>query len=530
MASPQNSHAHPSPAHSSPAYPSPARPSPAHPEGGFFPQLEKRTESSLLCVGIDPPLETVAPDDLFDFGRRIVDATLEAACLYKPNIAFFEARGIEGLNTLRELIDYIHSAGFTVLLDAKRGDIASTAAAYARAAFLHWRADALTVSPLLGGDGVEPFTAYPERGVFVLCHTSNPGAKDFQELDVGGMPLYAKIASLAGGWNTHGNVGLVVGATFPDVLMRVRMIVPEMWLLLPGIGAQGGDLDASLAAALTVSGRGVIVNVSRAISDAADPRAAALSYRDRMNVAKEKHVQHGGKISPPTSHTPSESSTPPAAHAPPAAPHASAAADAPPASHPEADQIALGLHELGAIRFGEFTLKSGLISPLYIDLRLLVSSPKLMGLVARSLALLLRDLRYDRIAAIPYGGLPIGQAVALECGRPLIYPRREAKEHGTKNLIEGAYAAGETVVVLDDLITTGGSKLDAMAPLTGAGLTVRDVVVLVDREQGGRQELAAHGLTLHAAFTLSDLLDSLVRGGRIDETVRSDVRARLRIG
>ncbi len=200
------------------------------------------------------------------------------------------------------------------------------------------------------------------------------------------------------------------------------------------------------------------------------------------------------------------------------------------ASRALADQIALGLHALGAIRFGEFTLKSGLLSPLYIDLRLLVSDPKLMALVARALARLLEDLPFDRIAAIPYGGLPIGQAVAMACGRPLIYPRKEAKEHGTKNLIEGAFAAGEAVVVLDDLITTGGSKLDAMAPLTDAGLKVKDVVVLVDREQGGREELAAHGLALHAVLTISELLDSLVRGSRISETVRRDVRARLGIG
>jgi uridine monophosphate synthetase len=477
------------PPHTAPAYDAP----------GFFQRLAAREESSLLCVGIDPPLG--ADEELFAFGRRIVDATHDAACLYKPNIAFYEARGIEGLKKLGELIDYIHEAGFPVLLDAKRGDISSSAAAYAHAAFTQWGADALTVNPLLGGDGVEPFTAHSDRGVFVLCHTSNPGAKELQELDVGGMPFYERIARLAGGWNTRGNVGLVVGATFPEVLRRVRAIVPDMWLLLPGIGAQGGDLDASLDAALSASGSGVLVNVSRAISDAADPRATALEYRDRMNAARDRHVRRAGKESLPAANAPTL-----------------------------ADQIALGLHELDAIRFGEFTLKSGLLSPLYVDLRLLVSDPKLMALVARALARLLDDLPYDRIAAIPYGGLPIGQAVALACGRPLIYPRREAKGHGTRNLIEGTYAAGETVVVLDDLITTGGSKLDAMAPLTEAGLKVKDVVVLVDREQGGRKELAAHGLALHAVLTISELLDSLVRAGRIRETVRSDVRARLGIG
>jgi uridine monophosphate synthetase len=140
---------------------------------------------------------------------------------------------------------------------------------------------------------------------------------------------------------------------------------------------------------------------------------------------------------------------------------------------------------------------------------------------------LLAALSFDRIASIPYGGLPIGQAVALESGKPLLYPRREAKDYGTKKLIEGTYSAGETVVVLDDLITTGGSKLEAVAPLRDAGLKIRDVVVLVDREQGGKAELAARGLTLHSVLTLSRLLDALVSHGRIDEGTRSHVRNAL---
>ena len=320
-----------------------------------------------------------------------------------------------------------------MLLDAKRGDISSTAAAYAQAAFAQWGADALTVNPLLGGDGVEPFTAHADRGVFVLCHTSNPGAKDLQELDVGGEPFYERVARLAAGWNTRGNVGLVVGATFPEVLSRVRHdraghVASSSRDRRPGRGP-GGE---SWRRAQCVQQRRDRECVPRNLRGGR-PARGGPGVPGQDELAREKHVRRAG-----TAASPREG-----------------------ASRSLADQIALGLHDLGAVRFGEFTLKSGLLSPLYVDLRLLVSDPRLMALVARALARLLEDLPYDRIAAIPYGGLPIGQAVAMACGRPLIYPRKETKDHGTKNLIEGAFVAGESVVVLDDLITTGGSKLDA---------------------------------------------------------------------
>jgi uridine monophosphate synthetase len=462
----------------------------------FFTQLEEsaRRTGSLLCVGLDPQLDGIAAADVFPLNRKVIDATCGAACLYKPNSAFYEARGAEGMEALERTIGYIHEKGLPVLLDAKRGDIASTAEAYAKAVFDVLGADAVTLSPLLGSDSVEPFARYADRGLFLLCHTSNPGARDLQELDAGGAPFYERIASIAQSWNGRGNIGLVIGATFPDVLARVRAIAPNMWFLLPGVGSQGGDLEASVRAGLDARGRGVIVNVSRAVYGAADPGAAARELRDRIEAAR-KPGMHG----------------------------AEATADL-------VECIALGLHDLGAVRFGEFTLKSGRTSPIYIDLRLLVSDPALMAIVARAFAGLLVGLRFDRIAAIPYGGLPIGQAAALATGTPLIYPRREAKDYGTRKLIEGRFEQGETVVVLDDLITTGGSKLEAIAPLSDAGLKVTDVVVLVDREQGGREELAARGLALHAVLTLSSLLDILVRRGRIAEAVRSNVRAALGLG
>lgn len=457
----------------------------------FFSSLtsESLRADSLLCVGLDPPLEIPTPEVLPRM-KAIIDATAAFVCAYKPNSAFYEARGNEGWSALRQLIAHAHAAGRLVVLDAKRGDISSTAEAYARACFDVLGADAVTVNPLLGGDSIESFACRADRGLFILCHTSNPGARDLQEQVVAGRPFFELVAEKAREWNSRGNIGLVVGATYPEQLARVRAVVPDMWMLLPGIGAQGGDLEASLAAGMNEDGSGVLVNVSRAICQAADPGAAAREYRDTINVARRS----GAGVA---------------------------------AGTPLRDEIALGLHALGAVRFGDFTLKSGKKSPVYIDLRLLVSDPHLMAAVARALAGIMSGLRYDRIAAIPYGGLPIGQAVALSTGKPLLYPRREVKDYGTRKLIEGAFVAGETVVVLDDLITTGGSKIEALTPLLDSGLKVEDVVVLVDREQGGASELAWKGIALHAVLTLSQILDCLVRHGRITDAVRAEVHAAL---
>jgi uridine monophosphate synthetase len=468
--------------------------------GHFFSLLERSSQDndSLLCVGLDPGPE-VPTSGLLAANRRVIDSAGAFACAFKPNSAFYEERGPQGWEILKKTIDHVHERGLPVVLDAKRGDIASTADAYARAAFETLGADAVTVNPLLGGDSVESFARHAEKGLFLLCHTTNPGARDLQELVVDGRPLFELIAEAAARWNTRGNIGLVVGATYPEPLAAVRALAPGMWILLPGIGAQGGDLEKSLAAGLDAVGSRVLVNVSRAVYQAADPAAAARDYRDRINAVRR------------------------------ALPSRRAAAPSTAAPASLIDTVALGLHDLGAVKLGQFTLKSGKISPIYIDLRLLVSDPALMGLVAKALAGLMAGMRFDRIAAIPYGGLPIGQAVSLAMQKPLVYPRRESKDYGTKKLIEGAFTPGEAVVVLDDLVTTGASKVEALAPLKDAGLSVTDVVVLVDREQGGCEELAAAGLTLHAALTVSQLLDALVRHGRITDTVRSDVRAALGI-
>lgn len=186
------------------------------------------------------------------------------------------------------------------------------------------------------------------------------------------------------------------------------------------------------------------------------------------------------------------------------------------------------LMDTGCVKFGRFTLKSGLESPIYIDLRLLVSDATLLRRAAGALAQQARGLTFDRIAAIPYAGLPIGVALGLELERPVIYPRREAKSYGTRRAIEGAYRAGERALVVDDLITRGDSKLEAIAPLEAAGLSVRDVLVLIDREQGGGADLARRGYTLHSVLRLREVIDALHKIGRISADQHAEVTAYLR--
>ena len=283
---------------------------------------------SMLCVGLDPDPARIpahlgtGPEAIDRFCRDIIAATADTVCAFKPQIAYFAAQGAE--DVLAGLITHIHAEhpGIPVILDAKRGDIGSTARQYGVEAFDRFKADALTLSPFMGFDSIEPYFEWAGRGLILLCRTSNPGGNDLQALsvlpagDTAGAPLgaqpprkpasgttpdaqpeklYEHLARLAAGpWNVNGELGLVVGATFPDELARVRALAPRLPLLVPGVGAQGGDVNATVRAGLDADGYGLVINSSRAIlyagkgRDFADQaRKAAVATRDAIRAARD---------------------------------------------------------------------------------------------------------------------------------------------------------------------------------------------------------------------------------------------------
>ncbi|KXK14177.1 MAG: orotidine 5'-phosphate decarboxylase [Chloroflexi bacterium OLB14] len=260
----------------------------------FFSFLERRVDdsSSLLCVGLDPhisDLESPTAASALTFCLNLVKQTARYASAFKPNAAFFEVFGAEGWTALKEIVISIkeesqkQGSTIPVVLDAKRGDISSTAEAYAQSAFESLNVDGITLSPYLGKDSIEPFIKVREKGVFVLCKTSNVGSGDLQDLTLdSNMPLYLHVAKLAEQWNEKNNVGIVVGATHVDAMKKIRDAVPNLWFLTPGVGAQGGDLESALKVGLRKDGKGMLIPVSRAISRANNPAKAAADLRDEM--------------------------------------------------------------------------------------------------------------------------------------------------------------------------------------------------------------------------------------------------------
>lgn len=329
----------------------------------------------------------------------------------------------------------------------------------------------------------------------MVVRTSNPGAGELQDLEMAsGEPLYQAISRrIATEWNESGSIGLVAPATDPAVLAGVRRAAPFLPILCPGVGAQGGDLEAAVDAGLDPNGAGLLINVSRAIMEAPDPGEAAREWRDRLEAARTRHMEE--------------------------------------TQHPtDLEEVVAELFKIGAIRFEPVTLKSGLVSPYYNNLRILSAYPQLLRRVARLMAEKMREasVQPDVVLGIAEAGIPLAVALSQHTGVPGGYVRSAPKAHGTKQMVEGVWAQGAIAVLVDDVVSDGASKLEVMGHLSAAGLKVRDIVVLVDRGQGGQAVMERNGLRCHAVVTMDEVLDILRRNGDITDEQVADSRRFMR--
>jgi uridine monophosphate synthetase len=457
----------------------------------FYSQLEARARrtGSLMCIGLNPyPAELPEPTAAaaVEYCIRLIQATADLATAFKPSLALFEAYGSAGWDALQTVIAAVPE-DIPVILEAKFGDYNESAECMAHLIQTTLKAQAVTLNPFLGYDSLLPFLKDPARGVFLLCKTTNPGTVDLQELPLAGegepLHLYEKIALLAQEWNSSSNLGVVVSGLDTEALRRVRQLAPDLWIMAPGVGIQGKDLTNALQSGLRSDGLGMLIPVSRSITYSANPRQAAQELHAAIQHCQHSLVDEAESSGPETHYFPAN--------------------------------LAEDLLRSGCVRFGQFSLKSGVQTPIYIDLRQLVSYPHVLNEVSAAYLPILNQLKFDRIAGLPYAALPIATTISLKTGWPAVFPRKEARTYGSRVEIEGRFKAGERVVVINDLAATGLSKFDAIDKLVTAGMVVEDVVVLIDRQAGTREALASAGIRLHAVLTLSDLLDYWERNERI---------------
>jgi uridine monophosphate synthetase len=496
---------------------------------------------SLLCVGLDPHAGDLGSDVSADgaeaFCKRLIDATLDFAAAYKPNAAFFEVFGAAGSLALKRVINYIPKS-IPVVLDAKRGDISTTAEAYAETAFWHYGAGSVTINPYMGADSILPFTKNPFKAAWILCKTSNPGSAELQTLGVtvpGLSPdsaprrLFEHVAALAAStheWGARDNVGLVVGATDVAALRSVRSVAPDVWILAPGLGVQGGDLAAAVAAGVRFDGTGVLFPVSRGLSRAADVPAAARQLRDEINAARKRATATAGAAEAGAGAT---STVAPASICEPAAPAAGLGSEAPTALRAHQRAFLDIAAACGALRFGSFTLKSGRTSPYFFNAGALCSG-RALRVLGESYAAAIQGsgLAFDMLFGPAYKGIPLATIAAAALASlpseeavdvPVAYNRKEAKDHGEGGLLVGAPVVGQRVLIVDDVITAGTAIGEAIDIIKGAGGTPVGVVVGLDRQEVAtaavpgapalsavQQVEATYGIPVLAVASLGDLI------------------------
>ena len=480
---------------------------------GFFVQLTDAIaeRQSLLVTGLDPNPEMLqswaarrglAGRSFLSQARHWIKAVIEATaphvCAYKPSLGFYQALGPVGLELLLEVRDLVPRS-LPLIIDAKHGDLNSSSA-LACYLFKDLGADAVTLSPLAGQDIAAPFLLYPDKAVVMTCHSSNQAARQIQHYPNEEAPLYLQIVRETQLWATPEQLLLEVGTSDPAILARVRSEAPERFLILRSFWGEEEKLDAMLQAGLGGAADGLLLPLPQNLLVEDDMGSRAELLKLQIMAKRERWLESSERG------------------------HAETCSLWLPGTQPAADPLEgliIDLFDIGCLLFGEYVQASGAVFNYYVDLRQIISDPNLFHRVLHAYATQLQDLHFDRIAGIPYGSLPTATGLSLQLHKPLIYPRKEVKAHGARRLIEGDFDAGDRVVVVDDILITGGSVLEGIAKLESSGLVVEDVVVFIDHggdhNRQARERLAAAGYRCHSVLNIEQITTVLHRAGRLSD-------------
>ena len=482
---------------------------------GFFVQLTEAIaeRQSLLMTGLDPNPEMLQSWALrHGMGDRsflsqarhwikaVVEATSPHVCAIKASLGFYQALGPLGLELLLEVRDLV-PRDLPLIIDAKHGDLNSSTA-LAHYLFRDLGVDAVSLSPLAGQDIAAPFLLYADKAVVITCRSSNPAAKRIQYHPSETDPLFLQIVRESQLWGTPDQLLLEVGTSDPAVLAQVRQAAPERVLMLRSIWSEEERLDGLLEAGLNQAADGLLLPLPQNLLVEDDLSEQAAALKGLINRRRQRWLEQqptGGTdrcavwLADRT--TTEQNATDPLA------------------------ELIVDLFDIGCLLFGDYVQASGAVFNYYIDLRQIISDPNLFHRVLHSYSGLLEQLAFDRIAGIPYGSLPTATGLSLSLHKPLIYPRKEVKAHGARRLIEGDFNEGDQVVVVDDILITGGSVLEGIAKLESSGLVVKDVVVFIDhggqRDRRARDRLEALGYRVHAVLDIERITQALLAAGRL---------------
>ena len=481
---------------------------------GFFVQLTEAIaeRQSLLMTGLDPN-----PEMLQSWAQRrgmgnrsflsqarhwikaVVEETSPHVCAIKASLGFYQALGPLGLELLLEVRDLV-PRDLPLIIDAKHGDLNSSTA-LAHYLFKDLGVDAVTLSPMAGHDIAAPFLLYRDKAVVITCRSSNPAAKRIQYHPNADDPLFLQIVRESQLWGTPDQVLLEVGTSDPKVLSQVRQAAPERVLMLRSIWSEEERVDGLLEAGLSHSADGLLIPMPQNLLVEDDLAEQAAALKERINRRRTSWMEQHRSEEAETCDLWLADQT-----------------DSPSTADPMAALI-VELFDIGCLLFGEYVQASGAVFNYYIDLRQIISDPNLFHRVLHGYAQRMEGLQFDRIAGIPYGALPTATGLALQLHKPLIYPREEVKAHGARRLIEGDFQEGDRVVVVDDILISGGSVLEGIAKLERSGLEVNDVVVFIDhggkRDQSARERLKAKGYDFHAVMDIEQITKALLAAGRL---------------